>query len=102
MVSFLTLYNRLESKLLQIKHNNEEQAQENQTLKHQLKTATTTILELQEQVTSLSEKNKILTITKTVLYKKDKKETEKKINELVREIDHCIALLNRVPWMKES
>jgi hypothetical protein len=58
--------------------------------------------ELVKEVESLTEKNKILTITKTVLYKEDKKDTIKKINELVREIDNCIGLLNQIEWKKEE
>ena len=58
--------------------------------------------ELEKEVEKKKKKNKILTITKTVLYKEDKKDTIKKINELVREIDNCIGLLNQVEWKKEE
>ena len=98
MASFLTLYHQIESKLIKIKQVAEERAEENKTLKVNLNAALEKITQLENEVTRLSEKNKILTITKTTLYKKDKKETEKKIDKLVRDIDHCIELLNRMQW----
>jgi hypothetical protein len=75
---------------------------ENRKLKSQLIEQQELIETLEKDVETLTEKNKVLTITKTVLYKEDKKDTIKKINELVREIDNCIGLLNRVEWKKEE
>ncbi|MCL2436014.1 MAG: hypothetical protein FWD09_07770 [Lentimicrobiaceae bacterium] len=102
MASFLTLYHQIESKLIKIKQVAEERAEENKTLKVNLNAALEKITQLENEVTRLSEKNKILTITKTTLYKEDKKQTEKKIEKLVRDIDHCIELLNRTQWMTEK
>ena len=101
MASFLSLYHQIESKLIKIKQVNEEKIEENKTLKKQLENALERIEQLENETELLSEKNKILTITKTALYKKDKKETEKKIEKLVRDIDYCIELLNRMQWKKE-
>jgi len=101
MASFLSLYHQIESKLIKIKQVNEEKIEENKTLKKQLVNALERIEQLENETELLSEKNKILTITKTALYKKDKKETEKKIEKLVRDIDYCIELLNRMQWKKE-
>ena len=101
MASFLTLYHQLETKLVRIKQVVEEKTDENKTLKTKLTTALERIDWLEKEVNLLAEKNNIITITKTALYKEDKKQTEKKIEKLVRDIDHCIELLNRMQWKKE-
>ena len=50
-----------------------------------------------ESIKKLEEKIKLLRITKSVSTQDDKrnKESRQKINEYVREIDKCIALLNK-------
>ncbi|MDX9892728.1 MAG: hypothetical protein RBS29_09555 [Bacteroidales bacterium] len=102
MASFLSLYNEVEHKIRAAVVLLGEQKEENVKLKMLLDEQAKKIERLEEEVESLNEKNKILTITKTVLYKEDKKDTIKKINDLVREIDNCIGLLNRVEWKKEE
>ena len=102
MASFLSLYNEVEHKIRTAVLLLQEQKRENLKLKELVDEQAKRIEVLEEDVQSLNEKNKILTITKTVLYKEDKKDTIKKINELVREIDNCIGLLNRVEWKKEE
>jgi len=98
MASFLTLYHQIETKLFRIKQVVEEKTEENKTLKTNLADALDRVGKLENENLLLNEKNKILTITKTALYKEDKKQTEKKIEKLVRDIDHCIELLNRMQW----
>jgi hypothetical protein len=102
MAAFLTLYHQIETKLIKIKQVIEEKIEENKSLKNELLTALERIELLENEVELLSEKNKILTITKTALYKEDKKQTEKKIEKFVRDIDHCIELLNRMQWKTEK
>jgi hypothetical protein len=102
MASFLSLYNEVEHKIRAAVILLNEQKIENRQLKELVQTQNEKIEKLENEVDSLTEKNKILTITKTVLYKEDKQDTIKKINELVREIDNCIGLLNRVEWKKEE
>ncbi|HPE40867.1 MAG TPA: hypothetical protein PLI77_07270 [Bacteroidales bacterium] len=102
MASFLSLYNEVEHKIRAAVVLLGEQKEENVKLKMLLDEQAKKLERLEEEVESLNEKNKILTITKTVLYKEDKKDTIKKINDLVREIDNCIGLLNRVEWKKEE
>ena len=102
MASFLTLYHQIESKLVRIKQVVEEKTEENNTLKVNLTAALDRIEQLENEIAQLDDKNKILTITKTALYKEDKKQTEKKIEKLVRDIDHCIELLNRTQWKTEK
>jgi chromosome segregation ATPase len=101
MASFLTLYHQIESKLINIKQVAEKYKEENSTLKNNLANALNKIEQLENEVLLLTEKNKIITITKTALYKEDKKQTEKKIDKLVRDIDHSIELLNRMQWKTE-
>lgn len=48
---------------------------------------------LRRQLDELTERLKLIVITKTVFNKKDKQETKKQINDWVREIDKCINLL---------
>jgi len=49
----------------------------------------------QNTIQQLEEKNKILKLTSSIkATQEDNKAARKKINELVREIDRCIALLN--------
>jgi hypothetical protein len=101
MASFLTLYHQVESKLIRIKQVISEKLEENESLKTNLEFALERIEQLEKEVEQLSERNKILTITKTALYKEDKKQTEKKIDKLVRDIDLSIELLNRMQWKME-
>jgi chromosome segregation ATPase len=102
MASFLTLYHQIESKLVRIKQIVEEKTEENKALKTNLAVALEKIEQLESETHQLSEKNKILIITKTALYKEDKKQTEKKIEKLVRDIDQCMELLNRMQWKTEE
>ena len=102
MASFLSLYNEVEHKIRAAVILLNEQKSENVKLRQLVDEQNNRLEELEKEVESLNEKNKILTITKTVLFKEDKKDTIKKINELVREIDNCIGLLNQVEWKKEE
>jgi len=95
MASFLSLYSEIEYK---VKHAiirlDEYRAKislltkENEQLKRENAA-------LQEQVAEFNEKYKLLTLTQTLLKKEDKTDIKKKINDLVREIDNCILLLNK-------
>ncbi|MFZ6052513.1 hypothetical protein [Halocola ammonii] len=52
--------------------------------------------ERESQIADLTEKNKVLKMAKSLSGSEDNtSETKYKINELVREIDKCIALLNK-------
>jgi predicted nuclease with TOPRIM domain len=101
MAAFLTLYHQIELKLIKIKQFVKEITEENRALKVNLTTVLEKIEQLKNENHQLNEKNRILTITKTALYKEDKKQTEKKIEKLVRDIDHSIELINRMQWKRE-
>ncbi len=100
MASFLSLYSDIEHNIKQAVALIAEKSEENRKLKEEIEEQNKEIERLQNELLSLKEKHKLLTITNTVLYKEDKKETIKKINEYVREIDNCIELLNRMEWKK--
>lgn len=93
MASFESLYNKIEYnvkaallKISDLQKDNEKLKRENETLKEKEK-------ELQIQIDELTERLKLIVVTKTVFNKKDKQETKKQINDWVREIDKCISLL---------
>ena len=79
----ISLYNSL-------KKEKEEILQENNTLKSEVEDRKTDIKRLEEKI-------KLLRITKSVSAQdvEKNKESRQKINEYVREIDKCIALLNK-------
>ena len=74
-----------------------EQIKQEKLLLQQENEASIAALELKEkEVLSLQEKIKLMNISKSVdASKQEVKETRLKINEYVREIDKCIALLNK-------
>lgn len=53
------------------------------------------IAELQSQVADLEEKNKVIQVAQSLNSGEGSSDARKRINELVREIDKCIALLNK-------
>ena len=82
------------SKLIQLYQSVQKEKEEILTDNNQL------ILDLSEKdktIKSLEEKIKLLRITKSVSAQDNErnKESRQKINEYVREIDKCIALLNK-------
>ncbi len=74
-----------------------EKIKQEKLLLQQENEASIAALELKEkEVLSLQEKIKLMNISKSVdASKQEVKETRLKINEYVREIDKCIALLNK-------
>ncbi|HET7818163.1 MAG TPA: hypothetical protein VFL70_02545 [Bacteroidia bacterium] len=64
-----------------------------QTQQHNL---TQTVTEQKKTITELEEKTKILKLSKSISSTKENTtELKLKINELIREVDKCIALLNK-------
>lgn len=95
MASFLELYNDVEYKIKQAALRLNESARDIERLQEENSQLKEMLKEKESQVVELQEKYELLTITKTILKKEDKIETKKKINDLVREIDNCILLLNK-------
>ena len=89
------IVNNIETKLVEFIAKYEQIQKENLFL-HQENDASIAALELKnEEILKLKEKIKLMTISKSNnASKQEIKETRLKINEYVREIDKCIALLN--------
>jgi len=68
---------------------------ENQKLKQENQNNKLIIENQKVIIKDLEEKLKVLKVAKTLESGKDTYQTKVKINELVREIDKCIALLNK-------
>ena len=69
----------------------------NLSLNQQLSSLQLQLEENQNRISDLKEKNKILKLSASLQGKgEDTKATKQQINELVREVDKCIALLNKV------
>ncbi len=66
----------------------------NLVLINQVQELTTTSAEQKETIKQLEEKVNILKLAKTLETKEGNIEAKVKINELVREIDKCIGMLN--------
>lgn len=86
------LHNKLESLVANYHHLKEELNASNQkvdVLSKQLD-------EQNQTIKQLNEKNKVLKLSSSIQGEQgDNKAAKQKINELVREIDKCIALLNK-------
>ena len=68
---------------------------ENQKLKQEIQNNKLIVENQKVIIKDLEEKLKVLKVVKTLESGKDTYQTKVKINELVREIDKCIALLNK-------
>ena len=95
MASFLNLYNEITYKvkkatirICEYQLEIEKLERENAHLKKELK-------ECKEKLILIQEKYDLLTITKTLLQKEDKKRAQKRITDLVREIDNCAMFLKK-------
>ena len=82
------------SKLIQLYQSVQKEKEEILTENNKLKSD---LSDKYESIKKLEEKIKLLRITKSVSTQDDErnKESRQKINEYVREIDKCIALLNK-------
>lgn len=69
--------------------------QENKILRSELKKQKETIELQKNTIRELEDKNKIVKLAQAVhMSKEDKRKVKLKINEYIREIDRCIAVLN--------
>lgn len=95
MASFSNLYNeiayKIKKSIIRISEYQleiEKLQRENEYLKEELATC-------KEELILTQEKHDLLAITKTLLQKEDRKRMQKRINDLVREIDNCVMLLKK-------
>ena len=86
------LHNKLESLLA----NYQQLKEELKTSNHKVDVLSKQLDEHNQTIQQLNEKNKVLKLSSSIQCKQgDNKAAKQKINELVREIDKCIALLNK-------
>jgi hypothetical protein len=90
-----TLLSGIEYKIRKLINLQKKLREENDRLKQE-KIELLNKLEIQsKKLKESEEKNKIIRISKNLETNKDTKEVKLKINEIVREIDKCVSLLNR-------
>jgi predicted nuclease with TOPRIM domain len=86
----------IRQKIQRVRNRLEEQQEENIRLKNQNDNLQKAVHEKQELIDELKEKNQKLALVKGIMADGDGKQDAKiQINRIVREIDKCIALLNR-------
>lgn len=93
MAKFDILYSKIEYNVKAALLRMAELRKENELLKVEKAKLEKEAESLRKKVEDTENKLKLLVVTKTVLYKEDTKQTKKQINDWVREIDNCIALL---------
>ena len=94
MEDFSALVSGIEFKTHQLIKRLKELTKDNVELKKQLAVLTREEEENKAKIKYLEDKNKILRIAKTI-EGDDKTKAKLRINELLREVDRCIALLNK-------
>ena len=85
---------RIQDKLQQLLKQYTTVQKENNKLKEQLVSANQKTTAQQKNVDELKQQVSILKLNAGEMSETDKKEFEKRINNYVKEIDRCIALLN--------
>ena len=74
----------------------DKEKQERESAVNKVEKIKSDLIEKQDVIKSLEEKIKLIKMSKVVSSsKEDNKKTKQKINDYVREIDKCIALLNK-------
>ena len=88
--------NRLQNKIERLVSEYQEVKSVNAQLKHKLLSLQDQLEKKQQNVSELKDKNKILKLSASLQgEEQDTQAARQRINELVREIDKCIALLNK-------
>ncbi len=95
MASFESLYNKIEYNVKEALAKDAELRRQNADLRRQNENLRAECEELEKRLSDMESKMKILTITNTILSKEDKQKTKKQINDWVREIDRCVAMLSK-------
>jgi hypothetical protein len=94
MKDVATLVSGIEYKLSKLIEQHQLSRLENSSLYNENQELKEVINKQKQTIKQLEEKSKILTLAKTLEIKEGNVEAKLKINELVREIDKCIGLLN--------
>jgi hypothetical protein len=85
---------RVNEKLQQLLKQYQSLQKENEKLKQDIQLVTTRYNGLIEQTDKLEQQTEILKLSKGEMNEAEKKAFEKRLNQYVKEIDRCIALLN--------
>ncbi|MEM9052996.1 MAG: hypothetical protein AAGC47_13160 [Bacteroidota bacterium] len=89
-------YDSIKDKLLKVKSKHVKLNEEINSLKEKSSSLEAELKEVKSRNQSLEKENSRLKLAKTLVStSSDKAEMKFKVNEMVREIDKCIALLNR-------
>jgi hypothetical protein len=94
MKDVATLVSGIEYKLRKLIEQHQSTRAENTRLINEIQDLNAVINEQKLTIKQLEEKSKLLKLAKTLETKEGNVEAKLKINELVREIDKCIGLLN--------
>lgn len=95
MQELVNVVDRIESKVLEMRNEFENCKAENAQLKQQNRSLSSQLEEHKNRLNDLQEQNKVVKIARSVVNDEDdRKEQRKRLNEMVREIDKCIALIN--------
>tara|TARA_B100002052_G_scaffold109035_2_gene100543 strand:+ start:10575 stop:10856 length:282 start_codon:yes stop_codon:yes gene_type:complete len=91
-----TIINSIEAKLLNLINNFNQIQKENSDLQKNNYALNERLQEKEKLIANLQDKVKLMNISRSVdSDSEDVKATRSKINEYIREIDRCIALLNK-------
>ena len=85
---------RIQEKLQQLIRKHDEVVKENQRLKKDLEKTTGQFSQHLQTIETLKQQVAVLKLSSGNWDEQDKKEFEKRINQYIREIDKCIALLS--------
>ena len=89
-----TLVSGIEFKVRKLIARQKKLREENEKLTNDINQLKTINEEQKQVIKGLEEKIRVLKIARTVGVREDNSDVKAKINELVREIDKCIGLLN--------
>ncbi len=95
MENAVTLVAGIDYKLRRLIEQNNRLKSENQRLTNEVNSLKGTIGDLEIDINELKQKLTVLKLAKSLNREESRTEVKLKINELVREIDHCIGLLNK-------
>ncbi|HOP13816.1 hypothetical protein [Lentimicrobium sp.] len=95
MKSAVTLVAGIDYKVRKLIEKNGTLKGENQRLNNEVNSLNKRIEDLQKEIKELHENLTALKLAKSLNREESRTNVKLKINELVREIDHCIGLLNK-------
>lgn len=85
---------QLESSTAKLIQKHQELKRENMELKNSLETMAGSLAEKEEIISGLIKKNKVLNLAQATM-PESRKDIKRTINQMIREVDKCIAQLNK-------